>query len=110
MRPFPGATTGPGTRAGVQTRMPDERIGTELAGFRIESVLGEGGMGTVYIAEQPTPRRRVALKLLRPELSKDDAFRRRFVQESEAAASTEHPNIVPIYAAGEAEGALYIAM
>lgn len=90
--------------------MSDDRIGTEFAGFRIESVLGQGGMGTVYLAEQSSPRRRIVLKLLRPELSEDDAFRRRFVHESEAAASTEHPNIVPIYAAGEADGALYIAM
>lgn len=90
--------------------MTDERIGTEIAGFRIESVLGQGGMGTVYVAEQSSPTRKVVLKLLRPELSRDEAFRRRFVHESEAAASTEHPNIVPIYAAGEADGLLYIAM
>jgi outer membrane protein assembly factor BamB len=90
--------------------MSDQRIGTEVAGFRIISVLGYGGMGTVYVAEQSSPRRNVALKLLRPDLSADEAFRRRFVHESEAAASTEHPNIVPIYASGESEGVLYIAM
>jgi predicted Ser/Thr protein kinase len=90
--------------------MMDERIGTEVAGYRIESVLGQGGMGTVYVAEQSLPTRKVVLKLLRPELSTDDGFRRRFIHESEAAASTEHPNIVPIYSAGEAEGILYIAM
>ena len=90
--------------------MTDQRIGVEIAGYRIESVLGRGGMGTVYVAEQSSPTRMVALKLLRPELSADEAFRRRFVHESEAAASTEHPNIVPIYSAGEADGALYIAM
>ena len=90
--------------------MGEERIGSEVAGFRIVSVLGQGGMGTVYLAEQTSPRRRVVIKLLRPDLSKDEAFRQRFVHESEAAASTEHPNIVPIYAAGEADGVLYIAM
>jgi serine/threonine protein kinase len=90
--------------------MTDERIGTEVAGYRIESVLGQGGMGTVYVAEQSLPTRKVVLKLLRPELSTDDGFRRRFIHESEAAASTEHPNIVPIYSAGEADGVLYIAM
>jgi YVTN family beta-propeller protein len=90
--------------------MTDERIGTEVAGYRIESVLGQGGMGTVYVAEQSSPTRKVVLKLLRPELSTDHAFRRRFIHESEAAASTEHPNIVPIYSAGEADGVLYIAM
>jgi predicted Ser/Thr protein kinase len=90
--------------------MSEARIGSEIAGFRIVSVLGEGGMGTVYVAEQASPRRKVVLKLLRPDLSEDDAFRRRFIHESEAAASTEHPNIVPIYSSGEADGVLYIAM
>ena len=90
--------------------MSDPRIGSEIAGYRIVSVLGQGGMGTVYIAEQTSPRRNVVLKLLRPDLSRDGAFRQRFIQESEAAASTEHPNIVPIYSAGEADGVLYIAM
>jgi len=88
----------------------DVHVGTEIAGFRIESVLGRGGMGVVYIAEQSSPRRKVALKLLAPELASDPAFRQRFVHESDAAASAEHPNIVPIYAAGEAGGQLYIAM
>ena len=90
--------------------MGEERVGSEVAGFRIVSVLGQGGMGTVYLAEQTSPRRKVVIKLLRPDLSRDGAFRQRFVHESEAAASTEHPNIVPIYAAGEADGVLYIAM
>jgi streptogramin lyase/predicted Ser/Thr protein kinase len=90
--------------------MSDARIGSEVAGYRIESVLGRGGMGTVYVAVQSSPTRKVALKLLRPELLADEAFRRRFEHESEAAASTEHPNIVPIYAAGESDGTLYIAM
>jgi Protein kinase domain len=104
----------PATCGGVQTPddhpMSDPRIGSEVAGFRITSVLGHGGMGTVYVAEQSSPRRRVAMKLLRPDLSADEAFQRRFVHESEAAASTEHPNIVPIYASGESDGVLYIAM
>jgi serine/threonine protein kinase len=58
--------------------MSDERIGSEIAGYRIVSERGHGGMGTVDVAEQSSPRRRVVLKLLRPELSLDDAFRRRF--------------------------------
>lgn len=90
--------------------MTDERIGSEVAGYRIVGELGRGGMGTVYVAEQSAPRRKVVLKLLRPELSTDEGFRQRFVHESEAAASTEHPNIVPIYSAGESDGLLYIAM
>ncbi|MGA9162589.1 MAG: serine/threonine-protein kinase [Actinomycetota bacterium] len=90
--------------------MSDERIGSEVAGYRIVSELGRGGMGTVYVAEQSAPRRKVVLKLLRPELSSDEGFRQRVVHESEAAASTEHPTIVPIYSAGEADCLLYSAM
>src|SRR6266568_4374607 len=88
----------------------DPRIGTELAGYRIESLLGRGGMSVVYLAEQQFPRRKVALKLLAAELAEDEGFRERFIRESDAAASLDHPNVVPIYGAGEVDGALYIAM
>src|SRR5712691_4770867 len=86
------------------------RPGTELAGYRIESVLGRGGMGVVYLAEDLSLSRRVALKLLAPELAEDARFRERFVRESRLAASIEHPNIIPIFEAKEAQGRLYIAM
>src|SRR4249920_3661109 len=86
------------------------RIGTEVAGFRIESVLGRGGMSVVYVAEQMRLGRKVALKLLTTELAWDEQFRERFVRESHIAAATDHPNIIPIYDAGEADGLLYIAM
>jgi streptogramin lyase/predicted Ser/Thr protein kinase len=82
----------------------------EIAGFRIESEIGRGGMGVVYLAHQSFPERKVALKLLSPDLASDRAFRERFTHESNAAASTEHPNIVPVYGAGEADGQLYLAM
>ncbi len=88
----------------------DTRIGTELAGYVIQSLLARGGMGEVYLATQAFPERKVALKVLSPELASDPAFRERFVRESNAAASTEHPNIVPVYGAGEADGLLYLAM
>jgi serine/threonine protein kinase len=88
----------------------ETRIGTEVGGYRIESVIGRGGMGVVYLADHLRLKRKVALKLLAPELAQDELFRERFVRESELAASLEHPNIVPIYDAGEAEGLLYIAM
>jgi streptogramin lyase/tRNA A-37 threonylcarbamoyl transferase component Bud32 len=88
----------------------DPRIGTELAGYRILEVLGRGGMGVVFLAEQAFPKRRVALKLLVPNLAEDERFRERFVRESNLAASIDHPNIIPIYGAGEADGVLYIAM
>jgi predicted Ser/Thr protein kinase len=86
------------------------RIGTEVAGFRIESVLGRGGMSVVYIAEQVRLGRKVALKVLTTELAWDEQFRERFVRESHIAAAIDHPNIIPIYDAGEADGLLYIAM
>jgi DNA-binding beta-propeller fold protein YncE len=88
----------------------DARIGTELAGYRIESLLGRGGMSVVYLAEHIGLGRKVALKLLAAELSQDKGFRDRFVRESRLAASIDHPNIIPIYDAGEAEGVLFIAM
>jgi YVTN family beta-propeller protein len=88
----------------------DLPIGSELVGYRIEEVLGRGGMGIVYLAEDLRLKRRVALKLLSPELADDERFRERLVAESELAASLDHPNIVPIYGAGEASGRMFISM
>src|SRR6266581_4832823 len=88
----------------------DTRIGTTLAGYRIERLLGHGGMGRVYLAEDTRLGRKVALKLLDPELATDERFRDRFVRESRLAASLDHPNVVPIYEAGEHQGVLFIAM
>jgi serine/threonine-protein kinase len=84
--------------------------GTELAGYRVESLLGRGGMGVVYRARDLALDRNVALKLLAPELAADIGFRERFLRESRLAASLDHPAIVPIYDAGEVAGQLYIAM
>ena len=88
----------------------DPRIGTELLGYRIESLLGRGGMGVVYKAYDPRLNRYVALKLVAPELSGDERFRERFLRESELSASLEHPNVIPIYDAREVDGRLVIAM
>ncbi len=88
----------------------DPRIGTRLLGYRIEELLGRGGMGVVYRAEQLGLGRKVALKLLSPELAESQGYRQRFMRESRMAARLEHPNILPVYEAGEAEGLLYIAM
>jgi ABC-type transport system substrate-binding protein/tRNA A-37 threonylcarbamoyl transferase component Bud32 len=88
----------------------DVRVGTIIAGFRVESLLGEGAMGTVYLAEETTSRRRVALKLLTPELANDERFRARFLRETELAASLDDPHVVPTLAAGEEDGTLYLAM
>jgi hypothetical protein len=84
--------------------------GTELAGYVIHALVGRGGMAYVYRAEDRRLGRQVALKVLAPELSTNEDFRRRFLRESRLAASIDHPNIVPIYDAGEADGLLYIAM
>jgi YVTN family beta-propeller protein len=88
----------------------DPRIGSELLGYRIESLLGRGGMGVVYKADDPRLKRHVALKLVAPELSGDERFRERFLRESELAASLEHPNVIPIHDAREVDGQLVIAM
>jgi DNA-binding beta-propeller fold protein YncE len=85
-------------------------IGTELAGYRLEAMIGRGGMGVVYRAHDLALDRDVALKLLVPELAEDVSFRERFLRESRLAASLEHPNVVPIHDAGEVDGQLYIAM
>ena len=95
---------------GLDAMASRTRIGTQVAGFRIESVLGRGGMSVVYVAEQVRLGRRVALKVLTTELAWDEQFRERFVRESQIAAAIEHPNIIPIYDAGEDDGLLYIAM
>ena len=86
------------------------RIGTEFAGYRIEALLGRGGMSVVYRAENARLGNKVALKLLAEELANDESFRERFVRESRTAATINHPNIVTIYDAGDWEGVLYIAM
>ena len=85
-------------------------IGRELAGYRLEALLGRGGMGVVYRARDLALDRDVALKLLAPHLADDVSFRERFLRESRLAASLEHPNVVPIHDAGEIDGQLYIAM
>jgi len=88
----------------------DLSVGSELLGYRVEGLLGRGGMSVVYLAEDLRLRRRVALKLLSPALAGDELFRERFLAESELAASLDHPCVVPIYEAGEADGRLFIAM
>jgi predicted Ser/Thr protein kinase len=88
----------------------DIPIGTEFAGYKVTGVLGRGGMSIVYSAEHLSLGRTVALKVLSAALAGDDDFRERFIRESKLAATLEHPNIIPIYDAGEAEGCLFIAM
>ena len=84
--------------------------GALLGDFRIEHEVGRGGMGVVYRATQVALDRPVALKVIAPELAGRDGFRERFVRESRLAASLDHPNVIPVYAAGEHDTVLYIAM
>jgi serine/threonine-protein kinase len=89
---------------------PSELVGQQIAGYRIEQEIGRGGMAVVYRARDLRLERTVALKLLAPELARNDTFRRRFTHESRAAAAIDHPHIVPVFEAGETDGVLYIAM
>ena len=84
--------------------------GTVVGTYRIESVLGRGGMGVVYRALDLRLGRSVALKLLSAELDQDTDFRERFLRESRSSASIDHPNVLPVYEAAEADGNLFIAM
>jgi YVTN family beta-propeller protein len=92
------------------TTPADPRLGSRLAGYRIQAPLGRGGMGMVYLAEQTGPHRQVALKLLLDPATASEAFRERFLRESELAAAIDHPNVLPVYDAGETDGVLWIAM
>ena len=87
-----------------------ERIGAYFAGYRIDALIGQGGMGEVYRAENPRLGTYLALKVLSPELAGNEQFRERFVREARAAASLDHPHVVPIFDAGETDGIPYIAM
>ena len=85
------------------TERPALRPGESFGRYTIESLLGRGGMGTVYVATHDRLGRKVALKVIAPELALDETFRARFLRESELAASLDHPNTIPIYDADEVE-------
>ena len=84
--------------------------GTSVAGYRVEALIGRGGMGAVYRADEEGLGRKVALKVIAPELAQDERFRERFLRESRIAASLDHPHVIPIYQAGEQDGVLFLAM
>jgi serine/threonine protein kinase len=84
--------------------------GDLLAGYRVVSLVGRGGMGEVYRARDERLDRDIALKVLSPEYAADPGFRARLVVESRLAASLDHPNVVPVYDAGDADGQVFIAM
>jgi serine/threonine protein kinase len=84
--------------------------GSMLGVYRIERLIGRGGMGDVFLAQDTRLDRPVALKVVAESLAEDERFRERLLRESRLAASLDHPNVVPIYDAGEADGRLFIAM
>jgi CheY-like chemotaxis protein len=88
----------------------DRRIGSTIAGYRLESRIGRGGMGVVYRAHHINLERRAAVKIIAPDLAESSGFRERFSREARIAAGLQHPNIVTVYDAGEVDGTLYLAM
>ena len=94
-----------------ETPPGDIEPGTELGGYRFTRLLGRGGMGAVYEAQQLSLERSVALKVISPELSSSESFRARFAQEARVAASLDHPAVLPVYETGQLPDArLFIAM
>ena len=82
----------------------------KLAGYRVLREIGRGGMATVYLARQQSLHRRVALKILRPQLARDETFVRRFLREGRTAARLHHRNIVAIHDIGSHQGVVYMAL
>ena len=91
--------------------MPRIQVGDNFGGYEIEAVVGRGGMGVVYRAEQPELGRQVAIKVIAPEHAANPVFQERFRRESRLAAAIEHPNAIPIYEAGVADDeTMYLVM
>jgi predicted ATPase len=88
----------------------DVGIGTRVGAYTLSSMLGRGGMGVVYLADDERLQRRVAVKVLAPELAADEEFRARFLREARLAAALDHPHVVPIHEVGDADGLLYLVM
>lgn len=90
--------------------MPDASTSGEIAGYRLDGYIGRSDTGAVYLAHQERRDRQVALKVLAPERAGEAAFRARLLRESRTAAAVGHPNIIPVYQAGDADGTVYVAM
>jgi serine/threonine-protein kinase len=90
--------------------MPAAGQSGTIAGYRLDGHVGQGRRAVVYLAQDERLRRRVALKVMAPELARDATFRTRMISESRAAAALGHPHIVPVFGAGETDGVLYVAM
>ena len=96
--------------SGALAAAPELAAGSMLGGYRIERVLGTGGMGAVYLATDTHLGRQVAVKTMRPDVAADPQVRERFLREARAAASIEHEHVVPVYAVGDAGGSPYLVM
>jgi eukaryotic-like serine/threonine-protein kinase len=86
------------------------QVGQTFGNYQLERELGQGGMGTVYLAKDSGLNRYVALKILRSDLGDDPSFSRKFLEEVEVTASLAHPNIIRVFTLGEQEGRLYLVM
>jgi serine/threonine protein kinase len=95
---------------GVSVAVPPPELGQELAGFRLLRLLGQGGMGQVFEAEELSLRRRVALKVMHPHLACRDEARSRFLAEAWAMAKVQHDNVIPIFQVDSANGVPFLAM
>src|SRR5690606_25192017 len=84
--------------------------GEVFAGYTVERLLGQGGMGSVYLARHPRTGKRTALKLLSPDLFTDQKVRARFEREADLAAQLDHPGIIAVYDRGSENGQLWISM
>jgi pSer/pThr/pTyr-binding forkhead associated (FHA) protein len=96
--------------AARQELTPELPRGAVFAGCRVEGAIGHGDMGVVYRAEELALQRPVALKLILPEHSQEERFRERFARESRIAAAIDHPNVIPIFDAGDEDGVPFIMM
>ncbi len=94
-------------REGLTSELP---LGSIVAGCRLEEVISHGDMAVVYRAEELALQRRVALKVILPEHYGEERFRERFRRESKVAAAIDHPNVIPIFDAGDEDGLLFITM
>ena len=99
-----GASTTPAAEAPAELE-----VGTQIGNYRLDGVLGRGGMGVVYLARDVRLDRLVALKVMASELAEDAVFRQRFLDESRVAASVDHPNVIPVFESGDRDGRLFLA-
>lgn len=113
LQPFLAASGDTGASERTGTYRPGgagEPLPEAVGGYRVIRLLGEGGMGRVLEAEDPRLGRRIAVKVMRPELARDEQARQRFLREARAAAALQHDNVVPIYQVGEDLGVPFLAM